>query len=391
MIELTEYEPAYIDTTDLSAADGLSLWRRYAGYFEVSFPSPLKADRWVLTSRGWVGHLPISTSLQLTIHPRIAIAQWFDMLTYIEPFDVLRTFKGQVQVADVRSLITSLAKVFADRVQSRLRQGLFRPYQAHHAPLAFIRGRIDLPHHLRTPWNTRLMCRFHQQTPDVADNQLLLWTVHQILPSGLYPATLVEQLRAVEREFRAHGISRTSFSATDCLGRAYHRLNGDYEILHALCYFFLAHLNPDHQVGDHQMIPFLMHMPTVFERFVARWTSQHLPPAYYATQQTVIPLNTRTQFRLDQVIFRADGTPLMVVDTKYKRDASPSTEDISQVVAYAVALGCDTAVLVYPGSTTPTEMNVGNVRVRSLNFDLSCPLEEAGYSFLQALLPQQVT
>ena len=51
--------------------------------------------------------------------------------------------------------------------------------------------------------------------------------------------------------------------------RLYHRLNQDYQPMHGLCRFFLEHSGPTHQDGDSAMIPFVVHMPALFEKFVA--------------------------------------------------------------------------------------------------------------------------
>ena len=48
------------------------------------------------------------------------------------------------------------------------------------------------------------------------------------------------------------------FCSQHCLGRLDHRLNQDYQSLHALCHFFLAGSGPTHRAGDHGMLPFLI-------------------------------------------------------------------------------------------------------------------------------------
>ena len=58
----------------------------------------------------------------------------------------------------------------------------------------------------------------------------------------------------------------------------YHRLNRDYEVLHALCRFFLENSGPAHSSGGHTFFPFLVDMAQLFERFVAGWLQKHLPP-----------------------------------------------------------------------------------------------------------------
>lgn len=386
VIHLTEYEPTFVSPDDLPAAEGLLLWQHYAAYIDVVFPAPPNGNRWKLTAKGWVGHLPLSASHHLVLHPRIAFDRWFDMLLYTTPYKAFRAFKGRVQVAGTEGLPAALIALLVERTRARLRQGLYRPFQAQTAALEFVRGRLHLPHHLRTPWQARLVCTYDEQHPNVPDNQLLAWTLHQLLHAGWCPPALVPRVRDTLRALQLSGVDVTRFEATAALNRTYHPLNADYAALHALCYFFLAHMGPALDAGPRAMIPFLMHMPTVFERFVAGWLRYHIPRPLYTQTQRVIRIDKRTVFRADQVLCRTDGTPLCVLDTKYKPDSRPATDDLAQVVAYAVALGCTEAVLIYPGPIEPVDLQVGRVHVRSLAFDLEQDLERAGRDCLSRLL-----
>ncbi len=70
----------------------------------------------------------------------------------------------------------------------------------------------------------------------------------------------------------------------------------------------------------------------------------------------------------------------------YKKAPKPSETDIQQVVAYATALHCREAVLIYPhGLDKPRDYDIGGVHVRTLSFALDGDLERAGQAFLQGL------
>jgi fructoselysine-6-P-deglycase FrlB-like protein len=69
---------------------------------------------------------------------------------------------------------------------------------------------------------------------------------------------------------------------------------------------------------------------------------------------------------------------------------SPSTDDVSQVVAYAEAKGCQEAVLVYPiPLRRPLDTRIGKIRVRTLAFRLDGDLDTNGLSFVRDLLSKQ--
>jgi 5-methylcytosine-specific restriction enzyme subunit McrC len=185
-------------------------------------------------------------------------------------------------------------------------------------------------------------------------------------------------------------ITLVPITAADCVGRRYHRLNSDYTPLHALCRFFLAHSGPNHTLGDHAMLPFLIDMARLYEQFVVAWLRTHLPPPMVLTAQERYDIDRASGlvFAIDIVLRdRATGAVRCVLDTKYKRVSAASTDDIAQVIAYAKAMHCHDAILAYPfPPTRPLDATIGDVRVRSVTFALDRDLAAAGAAFLQDIL-----
>jgi 5-methylcytosine-specific restriction enzyme subunit McrC len=153
--------------------------------------------------------------------------------------------------------------------------------------------------------------------------------------------------------------------------------------------FFLDHTGPSHRVGDRLMMPFLVNMAKLFELFVATWLRKHLPGTYQVQEHQTYDFHSRAGggFDADLLLRDADGRALCVMDTKYKVRPSPNSDDVAQVVAYAVAFGAPEAVLIYPSALAADErFVVGDVVVRTLAFHLGGDLEEAGRQFVRALL-----
>jgi 5-methylcytosine-specific restriction enzyme subunit McrC len=162
--------------------------------------------------------------------------------------------------------------------------------------------------------------------------------------------------------------------------------------MHGICRFFLENAGPGINHGEHHMIPFTVNMPNLFESFVAEWIHANEPRQCSTKSQhrAVLDENGRLHFQIDIVLFDAiDGCPRAVLDTKYKSSDLPSEQDIQQIVAYAVAMGVSEAYLIYPSVISePVDLWVGPIRpihVRSLVFDLSGDLEEAGQTLLKKL------
>jgi len=77
---------------------------------------------------------------------------------------------------------------------------------------------------------------------------------------------------------------------------------------------------------------------------------------------------------------------VLVLDAKYKAPDAPSMADIAQVIAYAEAVGCQRAALVYPKLLSrPIRESVGAIGVESLVFDVSGSLEEGGARLLEVI------
>ena len=149
--------------------------------------------------------------------------------------------------------------------------------------------------------------------------------------------------------------------------------------------------------GQVQACAFTLDMSQLFERFVAAFLQRHrsqvLPEAWQGA--AVVPQwrgaylarsDGQDALRLqpDLLILRQGGsTPLLIADTKYKlldpaqRQAGVLPEDIYQMVAYAVRLGCPRILLLYPQveatgplrkrfsmSSIPAELHVCTINLR---------------------------
>jgi 5-methylcytosine-specific restriction enzyme subunit McrC len=276
------------------------------------------------------------------------------------------------------------------KMLDRARKGLYQEYLTERDDLVFVRGRIDIRESLKRSLHgsAYLHCEFQHLTHDLEDNQILLWTLHQTSRASFRRP---EVIRAVRQAYRVlSGTVRLSEKgAEDCINRFYHRLNEDYHPLHGLCRLLLEHLGPDIEQGEHVFLPFRLNMPLLFEAFVAEWLKLHAPENWLVTVQHEAKLkaNAELTFRIDLILAdKRSGGALAVLDTKYKSAELPTEADIQQVVAYAVEIGVKHAFLLFPHSQSrPISVRVGDIDVRSLVFDISRDLDDAGYACLQQI------
>jgi 5-methylcytosine-specific restriction enzyme subunit McrC len=392
ILSLEEYQPAFFPREQISEALGEMLWHTYGNQVAVDFPSPKTAGQWQLTSQGWVGHIPLTSELGLALIPKVSLDNLFGMLEYAYQLKSFRFLEGLTDCRSLEELYERLAHVLARRVLDRGRKGFYRTYVSETERLSFVRGRLDVWHTIRRPWDVQPQCHYQEHTADVTENQILAWTLLRIAHSGSCTERVLPTIR---RAYHAlHGFASIQpFGPRDCVGRLYNRLNEDYHPLHALCRFFLEHSGPSHEMGDHKVLPFLVNMGRLYELFVAEWLKAHLPQHVVLRAQETVDIGEGDvlRFQIDLVLYDAEtGKARCVLDTKYKAPNGPDPGDVAQVVAYAEMKGCNNAILVYPTPLPkPLDESIGNIRVQSMTFSLAGDLETAGRSFLHSLLGQE--
>jgi 5-methylcytosine-specific restriction enzyme subunit McrC len=389
IVTLTEYSTITLAPDHLAAEEAARIWRGYTTQLRLEAPSLKTQQHWQLTAQGWVGFIALSANLGIALQPKVALGNLLRIIEIAYALDQLDVRPGQWPVTTLVDFYSQLARLLAQRVLALRRQGIYHAYSPQTSALPYLRGRVDYATWQRQPWQTQPTCTYEEFSADVEDNQLIAWTLRMLLRSGLCPPQTTVLLEQAYR-LLARLVTIQPLPATACLHRHYHRLNQAYEPLHALCYFFLSHTGPGHQAGTQRMLPFLVEMARLYERFVAAWLQQHLPQPWRLQRQARYPLGAAgsLHFAVDLVISdRATERVHWVLDTKYKAiTALPDTADVAQVIAYAQAIGAPVAVLIYPTPLPhPLDVQVGGVRVRTLTFALDGDLEAAGQHFLDAL------
>lgn len=385
---LVEYQPLDLPPNALSEEAAAVLWRRYRSQVEVEPPSFRTGGQWRLTSQGWAGYIPLTRDQGLLLQPKVTLHDLFGMLETAYDLGSFHVLQGSFRVESLPTLYEGLALILARRVLARARQGFYRTYVGQVGRITPLRGRLQLAEMARRPLTPALPCVYQEMTPDVTENRILTWTLHSILRSGLCGP---RSRATLQRAYRllAGQTTLTPIPAEVCRGRAYSRLNADYRPLHALCAFFLDAGGPGHRPGEQEMVPFLVDMERLFERFVAVWLAAALGGTYRVAAQVRTPVGpgADVHFAIDLVVSDAQARPRWVLDTKYKLpEHGPDPADVAQVLAYAQVQGASAAVLVYPAPLPqPLDAWVNGIHVRTLSFSLGSNLDAAGKQLIKSL------
>lgn len=389
VIDLIEHQTSHLERSELTDTEAQRIWDRFGNQVTVEPPSFKNEYRWQLTSRGWIGYLPISPALGLRLLPKVRLSNILRMFDYAYKLESFQFLSGVANADSLEEFYQELASVLSKRVLDRARKGLYSTYVQETDQLVFVRGSLLVRERVRRPWSVRLPCEYEEHTADIEENQILGWTLERISRSGLCTERILPTVRRAYRTLRG-AASIQAHGPEDCIERLYTRLNEDYRPLHALCRFFLESTGPTHTHGVKETLPFVVDMARLFELFVAEWLKKNLPWEYELKYQEKVNIadDGSVFFQIDQVLRdRRTGDVIGVLDTKYKAPESPASEDVSQIMSYAESRGCTTGVLVYPGPLAkPLDKRIGRIRVKTLFFDLSHDLEKAGEAFQRDLL-----
>jgi len=386
-IELEEHIPARVAPALLSEAEGAALLRVFGEKFDVQFPSVRTGGFWILTSKGYVGIVTISHDLTVVIRPKLPVANIGRMLQYAYDLPV-QVLPGLATCRAVPDVFEQLIRALLDRVQRILRQGIHHRYVRAERFLGAVRGRVLAEAQLRRPARLELPCAFEERTPDVLENRVLLWTLDRALRAGVADDRLQGDIRRARLELLSRvALVRVGVEQLDAI--TYDRLTQRYRDAHVICRLLLEGAGPGTEQGGARTPPFLLDMPRLFERFVARWLAEHLPPgiSLRAQERHSVGDHPRVDFSIDLVLQTAGGSPVCVLDTKYKLHRVPAADDVAQIGFYALLEGCRLAGLVYPQPVSREWCGVaGGVEAFRTTFDLGGDIEAAGERFMTALL-----
>lgn len=321
----------------------------------------------VVETRQHVGVVRVGP-MQIRVRPKMAMPSLWAAIAYGLGLDGIALHDpSEIAVGgDFADLLSLMLLREAERLW---RLGIRRGYDERAEWLAAPRGRPDLVTLARSGPLTRasLPCRHHAFTSDVIDNQVVLAGLGLAADAAVH-LPLRGALQRVRQQWATACSSRPlSLQLLDQAERGRNRLNQRYAGVHRLVRLLYEGSGPDdaYDRGETRLPGFLWNMATLFERFVARFLTEHLPDHEVLAQGTLHALYSvvcgrpglaAPRPRPDLVVRRrSDGAAIGVYDTKY-RDLWGTTlprEILYQMSVYAMGWGESEgkdvpAVVLYP-------------------------------------------
>lgn len=387
-LTLREHQEETFEDFKLAEEAGKYLDQHHHRHIKISAPSCLNEHQWKLTPQGYVGVIVLPDGGLLEVLPKITNLQhFFGMLVMAYDLDEVLDYNKLVDCKSIEAFYGKLAVKLAQLILEKRRRGLHRTFVKKFERLPFIRGKLDLDDIARHPWRTDYRCRFHDHTTDNEDNQILTYTLWYILKSGLLSSSETGPVQTAYQKM-CNSTTVKTFTAQDCVGRRYDRVNRSYRPLHGLCRFFLENTGPEHGLKDHVMYPYMILMRELYQKYVTKYLQRNALEEWLVRDSERGGIGKRCNTLKFDIIIRdkKTGQVRFVIDTKYKNRTWDEQRDINQVFTYAKAVGCRQAVLVYPTKLkNPIDEELEGVRIRSLVFSVEEAPEKAGASFLQDL------
>lgn len=324
----------------------------------TAVPSPFEAGVWELTARRAVGVARLG-GVELWITPKVPVRRLLFLLGYARDPQTWRD--EDVDVADAPELLPAVAHALARQVERALRGGLLAGYRRVDETAQVLRGRLRETAQLRRHHGRPLPLEIRRDvfTVDTAENRILLAAITRMLAvPGLQPAArrrlAALRIPLADVTSPVRGTALPAWTPT--------RLNERYHVALRLAEIVWAATSPEHSPGATTSNGFLVDLARAFEDFLVTALREVLRGDGVVRTPLAAHLDHASRLLIKpDLVWLRDGTPIAVVDAKYKqeRPAGYPEADVYQMLAYCTALRLPRGHLVYArGGAEPARHTV---------------------------------
>jgi 5-methylcytosine-specific restriction enzyme subunit McrC len=330
----------------LSDVEADVLRREYGRAVQVH-PTPQPGE-YELRTTSHAGFIVLPGHRVLEIRPKLPIQV---LLALMARAGDLGVFRPDLHACStLPELLELLAAQFIALAEGLATRGIRKAFLVENDDLSAPRGKIHLAETLRRSPVLRLHhhCVFPVFSPDGIENRILKLACQRILPFPFKQHRDLPQrcrrLLGLLSEVQDDAHAEEGFRTLAC-----HRLNEHYRPALSLARLILTHLSASGSRGGEPFVAFLVDMNQLFERYVSHvlrdGLRRHAGIDVALQEGSHLDMAAQVEIRPD-IVVRKNGTPVLVVDAKYKR--VPGNADLYQVIAYCEVYHLLRAVLVVP-------------------------------------------
>ncbi len=341
-------------------------------------PSAGRDDAYDLTPGSWVGVVGLGAR-QLVIRPKLPIERVLFLISYAVANGWWE--QAPATLARSESVLEPIIAGFTYQLRRALARGVLQGYRSEEDALPTVRGRwrigdqLQRRHGIAPP----VEVSFDEYTEDIEPNRLIRAAITQVLRLRLRDQHLAWGLRAIDGKLAE--VRPVVYDPRRVPSVRYDRLTERYRPALELARLILAATSFDLAHGGVAGSAFLIDMNKVFEDFVVVALREALGVSdrvlVQGARRRSLFLDEQAKVPLEPDLSLWDGTRCTFVgDAKYKRvraEGVPNA-DLYQLLAYTIATGLPSGMLIYAASDEDPErsdiVRVGK-RLETVALDLS--------------------
>ena len=293
-----------------------------------------------IKSRNHVGVIPFS-ECNLMIMPKINVENIIPMMIYSGQFGQMPRIRS-IGFKKDEGMNSMVIRVFLDMVGELLNNEVARSYVYRVENLSSPRGRLQARSQMLNTarGKTQFVCKHDKFEYNVPENRLILYCLQKCRFFNISTELKSRSIR-LSNILMEYGVNTITQMPHDYLARiSYNGINRYYRIIHDLCMLILENIGIKNFYinANRQMLPFLVDMSRVFEKFVEKLLYNHFKnkQEYKIKPQNQIKswiLNSRhIPIRPDILVCRKNNI-IYIIDAKYKI----AKEGLPEADAYQLA------------------------------------------------------
>ena len=321
-------------------------------HIDVTPPTD-EGTTWVLRPSSHIGTVRVG-DLSIVVRPKIPVDRVMFLVAYaIDPKDWKKYFDLQPNPDVLESIIPA----FVHHTHQAVRRGLLQGYRHEEEALHTVRGRIRFNDQINRRFGIPLPLEvaFDEFTEDIEENRLLKTAIYRLSHLPVRSAQARRDVHALRPVFNTVELGAYRRGAEV----QYTRLNSHYRPAVELARLIIDNSSLELLHGETTGASFMLDMNRVFERFLVVALREELRLSEREWRRGRLTLDEDDNIRLEpDLSWLSGGRYRFVGDAKYKRikpDGFPNA-DIYQMLAYCVAAGLPSGLLIYAqGELEPTE------------------------------------